>query len=36
MGIDNARNAAILAAEIVALSDQDVRGRLERMREGWR
>ncbi len=36
VGIDNARNAAILAAEIVALSDQDVRGRLERMREGWR
>jgi 5-(carboxyamino)imidazole ribonucleotide mutase len=36
VGIDNARNAGILAAEIVALGDADVRGRLEKMREAWR
>ncbi len=36
VGIDNARNAGILAAEIVALSDPKVKERLEKMREAWR
>lgn len=36
VGIDNARNAAILAAEVIALSDPEVRGRIEKMREAWR
>jgi phosphoribosylaminoimidazole carboxylase PurE protein len=29
VGIDNARNAAVLAAQILALSDEGVRGRLK-------
>ncbi|HVC27822.1 MAG TPA: 5-(carboxyamino)imidazole ribonucleotide mutase [Nitrososphaerales archaeon] len=36
VGIDNARNAGILAAEIVALGDPKVKERLEKMREAWR
>jgi len=36
VGIDNARNAGILAAEIVALSDPKVKDRLEKMRDAWR
>ncbi|HDI00756.1 MAG TPA: 5-(carboxyamino)imidazole ribonucleotide mutase, partial [Firmicutes bacterium] len=36
VGINNAKNAAILAAEILALSDEGVRKALERMRGGWR
>ena len=36
VGIDNARNAGILAAEIVALSDPAVADRIEKMREAWR
>lgn len=36
VGIDNARNAGILAAEIVALADPTVKERLEKMREAWR
>jgi 5-(carboxyamino)imidazole ribonucleotide mutase len=36
VGIDNARNAGILAAEIIALSDPKVKKRLEKMREAWR
>jgi len=36
VGIDNARNAGILAAEIVALQDPKVNERLEKMREAWR
>jgi 5-(carboxyamino)imidazole ribonucleotide mutase len=36
VGIDNARNAGILAAEIVALHDPKVGDRLEKMREAWR
>jgi len=36
VGIDNARNAGILAAEIIALSDPKVRERLEKMRQAWR
>ena len=36
VGIDNARNAGILAAEIIAIGDPKVRERLEKMREAWR
>jgi len=36
VGIDNARNAGILAAEMVALSDPKVKDKLEKMREAWR
>ncbi|HEV2390654.1 MAG TPA: 5-(carboxyamino)imidazole ribonucleotide mutase [Nitrososphaerales archaeon] len=36
VGIDNARNAGILAAEMVALSDPTVKDKLEKMREAWR
>jgi len=36
VGIDNARNAGILAAEVVALSDPKVKDKLEKMREAWR
>jgi 5-(carboxyamino)imidazole ribonucleotide mutase len=36
VGIDNARNAGILAAEIVALGDRQVKERIEAMREAWR
>ena len=36
VGIDNARNAGILAAEMVALSDPAVKDKLEKMREAWR
>jgi 5-(carboxyamino)imidazole ribonucleotide mutase len=36
VGIDNARNAGILAAEIVALGDRQVKARIEAMREAWR
>ena len=36
VGIDNARNAGILAAEIVALQDPNVKERLDKMREAWR
>ena len=36
VGIDNARNAGILAAEIVALSDPKVKEKLGKMREAWR
>ncbi len=36
VGIDNARNAGILAAEIVGLRDRKVSGRLEKMRLAWR
>ena len=36
VGIDNARNAGILAAEMVALSDPKIREKLEKMREAWR
>jgi 5-(carboxyamino)imidazole ribonucleotide mutase len=36
VGIDNARNAGILAAEIVALHDPKVKERLEKMRAAWR
>jgi len=34
--IRRARNAGILAAEIVALQDPNVKERLEKMREAWR
>jgi 5-(carboxyamino)imidazole ribonucleotide mutase len=36
VGIDNARNAGILAAEIIALHDLKVGDRLDKMREAWR
>jgi 5-(carboxyamino)imidazole ribonucleotide mutase len=36
VGIDNARNAGILAAEIVALTDPSVKEKLEKMRQAWR
>jgi 5-(carboxyamino)imidazole ribonucleotide mutase len=36
VGIDNARNAGILAAEIVALTDPKVRDKIEKMRQTWR
>lgn len=36
VGIDNARNAGILAAEVIALSDSMVKDKLEKMREAWR
>jgi 5-(carboxyamino)imidazole ribonucleotide mutase len=36
VGIDNARNAGILAAEILALTDQIVASGLEKMRASWR
>ena len=36
VGIDNARNAGILAAEILALSDPRVAENITKMRNGWR
>ena len=36
VGIDNARNAGILAAEILALSDPAVEESLKRMRDAWK
>jgi 5-(carboxyamino)imidazole ribonucleotide mutase len=36
VGIDNARNSAILAAEILALTDRGVEERLRKMRDSWR
>jgi len=36
VGVDNARNAGILAAEILALSDPAISERLRKMRESWR
>jgi 5-(carboxyamino)imidazole ribonucleotide mutase len=36
VGIDNARNAGVLAAEIIAIGDPKVKERLEKMREAWR
>ena len=36
VGVDNARNAGILAAEILALSDPEITDKLNKMREGWR
>ena len=35
VGIDNARNAGILAAEIVALTDASVRDKIDKMRQAW-
>ena len=35
VGIDNARNAGILAAEIIAINDPKVRDNLGKMREAW-
>jgi 5-(carboxyamino)imidazole ribonucleotide mutase len=36
VGVDNGRNAAILAAEILALTDSSVREGLSRMRQAWK
>jgi 5-(carboxyamino)imidazole ribonucleotide mutase len=36
IGIDNGRNAGILAAEIIALSDPSVRESLSKMRSSWK
>jgi len=36
VGVDNARNAGILAAEILALTDGAVAERLQRMRGAWK
>jgi 5-(carboxyamino)imidazole ribonucleotide mutase len=36
VGIDNARNAGILAAEMIALGDPKVKERIETMRKAWR
>lgn len=36
VGVDNARNAGILAAEILALTDSEVAEKINKMREGWR
>ena len=36
VGIDNARNAGILAAEILALSDNSIAASLQKMREAWK
>jgi 5-(carboxyamino)imidazole ribonucleotide mutase len=36
VGIDNARNAGILAAEMIALGDPNVKERIETMRKAWR
>jgi phosphoribosylcarboxyaminoimidazole (NCAIR) mutase len=35
VGIDNARDAGIPAAEMVALGDPKVEEKLEKMREAW-
>jgi 5-(carboxyamino)imidazole ribonucleotide mutase len=36
VGVDNARNAGILAAEILALSDPAITDKLQKMRASWR
>ncbi len=35
VGVDNGRNAGIMAAEILAVRDDAVRSALERMRKSW-
>ena len=35
VGIDNSRNAAMLAAEIIALSDESVAAAIRTYREKW-
>ena len=36
VGVDNGRNAGILAAEMLAINDAQLRSRIEKMREAWR
>jgi len=36
VGVDNGRNAAILAAEILAIRDNEISARLNSMRRSWR
>lgn len=35
VGVDNGKNAAILAAEILAVHDKGVSAKLDTMRKGW-
>ena len=35
VGVDNGRNAGILAAEVIALGDESVRKAIAKMREAW-
>ena len=35
VGIDNARNAAVLAAQILALADEEVAASLQAYRQQW-
>jgi 5-(carboxyamino)imidazole ribonucleotide mutase len=35
VGIDNTRNAAVLAAQILALQDENIRAALLRYRDKW-
>ena len=35
VGVDNGRNAGILAAEMLAIKDEDIRRALEGMRRSW-
>ncbi len=36
VGVDNAKNAAVLAAEILAINDKEVSAKLDAMRKAWR
>ena len=36
VGIDNARNAGILAAEILSLSDNSIAASIQKMRDAWK
>lgn len=36
VGVDNARNAGVLAAEILALGDRAIAANLAKMRKSWR
>jgi 5-(carboxyamino)imidazole ribonucleotide mutase len=36
VGVDNGRNAGILAAEILAIRDSSVSAALSRMRQAWK
>lgn len=36
VGVDNGKNAAILAAEILALKDDSIREGLKKMRQAWK
>lgn len=36
VGVDNGRNAGILAAEVLALGDKSLEAALSQMRQGWK